>query len=184
MDRLAVELRSADLDGRTLRGVAAVFGTAAKIGNRYYERIDRHALDGVLGDDVRALVNHDPSLLLGRTTAGTLRLAVGDDGLGFELDLPDTQLGRDVGELVRRRDLDAMSFGFMPGAIEKGRAGDGLQIRTHTKIRELRDVSLATYPAYEGTAVVLRAVDLHDRAPGVRAQLVRARARRLTRKEH
>lgn len=180
MDRFAVELRAA-LEGNTLRGHAAVFGTAAKL-RGHYERIGPSAFDEVLGRaDVRALVNHDPSQILGRSGAGTLRLDVDDDGLGFEVDLPDTQLGRDVRELVRRGDLDGMSFGFLPGADAWSRAADGLQVRTHTKIRELLDVSLATYPAYAGTDVVLRSLDLGDRPVNRRAQLIRARARVLLR---
>jgi HK97 family phage prohead protease len=179
MDRFAVELR-ASLEGNTLRGHAAVFGTAAKL-RGHYERMAPGAFDAVLGrgPDTRALVNHDPSLILGRTAAGTLRLATDDAGLAFEVDLPDTQLGRDVRELVRRGDLDGASFGFLPGADAWTRAGDGLQVRTHTSISELVDVSLATFPAYAGTDVVLRSMDLDDRPVNLRAQLIRARARLL-----
>lgn len=156
MKRLQVELRKAATENRTIKGYAAVFDQETRIGN-YWERIERGAFKKALdkGDDVRALFNHDDSQLLGRRSAGTLRLEETDEGLAVEIDLPNTQLGNDVLELVRRGDITGMSFGFVPGD-EDWETRDGEQIRVHRSIAELVDVSPVTFPAYKGTNVSIR----------------------------
>lgn len=177
MNRLHAELRAAAVTGNTLAGHAAVFGQTAQIRGGY-ERIAPGAFDETLkrGDDVVALRDHDPSLLLGRTSSGTLRLGVDADGLTFEVDLPDTAYARDVRELVARGDLAGASFGFLPGLDELGTAPDGRQLRTHTSVSRLIDVSVVAIPAYDGTSVVLRNLTF-DPAPDRRTQLIRARHR-------
>jgi HK97 family phage prohead protease len=176
MNRLRCELRAAELDGRRLSGHAAVFDRHAQIRGAW-ETIAPGAFDDVLarGEDVRALVNHDPTLLLGRTNAGTLKLDVDDVGLRFEVDLPETSYGDDVAALVRRGDLDGASFGFIPGTDTIGAAPDGRQLRTHTAVSRLLDVSVVTYPAYDGTDVSLRSVSFS--APRWRSQAIIARHR-------
>lgn len=149
--RAALEVRAA---GRRLEGYAATFGTPAPIG-AFTETILPGAFRASLaaGRDVLALVDHDPSRLLGRTAAGTLRLAEDARGLRFEIDLPDTQLGRDVLVLAERRDLGGMSFGF--------RATDDAWPSANK--RELRAVDLLeisvvhAFPAYAQTTVATRA---------------------------
>lgn len=170
--RYAVELR-ASVEGDTLVGHAAVFDQIAPIGSRGYERVARTAFDGAL-QDVRALINHDENLLLGRQASGTLRVEVDDQGLAFEVELPDTQYARDLRTLVARGDLTGASFGFIPGKESWSRASDGRALRTHDSIKEVMDVSVATFPAYEGAGVRLRALTIAplDR----RTQLIRARA--------
>lgn len=181
MDRFHVELRSATVTGNHLAGWAAVFGQHAQIRGGY-EALARSAFDGALGrDNVRALVNHDPSKLLGTTAAGTLRLRTDEHGLGFEVDLPDTEDGRTVRALVERGDLAGASFGFFPGEVQHGVAPDGRQLRTHTAVKQLLDVSVVTYPAYDGTAVALRHVEFDRPPPDRRTQRILARHRaRLT----
>lgn len=173
--RFGVELR-AEVAGDTLAGHAAVFDQVARVPG-HYERLDRSAFDRVLEtSDARFLVNHNPDHVLGRQGAGTLRLRTDDVGLAFEVDLPDTQIARDVRELVRRGDLDGGSFGFVPGDDTWTLAPDGVQLRTHTSIDRLLDASIVTYPAYAGTDMVLRALTFAA-IPAGRSQLVRARAR-------
>lgn len=179
MERFAVELR-ARVEGDTLSGYAAVFGQTAKVGG-HYEQLARSAFDRVLADadpvlgDPRFLVNHEPSRLLGRRSSGTLRVEVDERGLGFEVDLPDTEDGRMVRELTRRGDLDGGSFGFLVGADRWERAPDGLQLRTHTDVKGLLDLSVVTYPAYEGASVALRHLTFAPSAG--RSRLIRARHR-------
>src|SRR5690606_34796070 len=158
MKRLQVELRSAETENRTIKGHAAVFDQETRIGN-YWERIERGAFKKALdkGDDVRALFNHDDSQLLGRRSAGTLRLEETDEGLAVEIDLPNTQLGNDVLELVKRGDITGMSIGFVAGD-EVWETRDGEQVRVHRSIAQLVDVSPVTFPAYEGTEVSVRKV--------------------------
>lgn len=177
MNRLYAELRAAALTGNTLAGHAAVFGQTAQIRGGY-EAIAPSAFDEVLArrDDVVALRDHNPAMLLGRTSSGTLRLDVDEDGLAFEVDLPDTAYARDVRELVARGDLSGASFGFLPGSDELGLAPDGRQLRTHTSVKRLLDVSVVAMPAYDGTSVTLRHLTF-DPAPDRRSQLIRARHR-------
>lgn len=178
MNRFAAEVR-ADVDGNRLAGRAAVFGALAKLPS-HYEALARSAFDDALAgdDDVKALVNHDTSLVLGSTRAKTLRLEVDDDGLAFEVDLPDTSYARDLRELIARNDVSAMSFGFIPGKDEWSRAPDGRQVRTHTSVARLVDVSPVAFPAYEGTEVYLRSLTF-DRPPTTaRSQLIRLQAAR------
>jgi len=181
VNRLHAELRAAEVAGNTLAGHAAVFGQLAEIRGGY-EAISPAAFDEVLArdDDVVALRDHDPSLLLGRRSAGTLRLATDADGLAFEVDLPDTSYARDVRELVARGDLRGASFGFLPGKDELGRAPDGKQVRTHTSIRRLIDVSVVGIPAYDGTNVTLRHLTFGPPTLDRRTQLILARHRART----
>lgn len=157
-------------DEGVLRGYAAVFDQPTTRQNDFAgsETIARGAFDGVLGGDVLALVDHDVSKVLGRTGNGTLRLAADDHGLGFEIDLPDTSLARDVRELVRRGDLTGMSFTAAAGEIERTAGGV-----IHRSFSRLIDVSVVTMPAYDGTSVVSRAASGASR----REQLIRARHR-------
>jgi HK97 family phage prohead protease len=180
VQRFGVELR-AEVRGRRLTGYASVFNQFADLGN-HFEQMAPTAFRSALADpatDVRALFNHDPSLLLGRQASGTLRIGVDSQGLEFEVpDLPNTQAGNDVRELAARGDLSGASFAFVPDEDEwTVRAGS--RVRTHTSVGRLVDVSPVTFPAYDGASVALRSVNFADLGRGnrQRSQLVRARAR-------
>lgn len=174
-----IEVRQDGDRPRTLSGYAALFyrsedpGTEYELWDGAVERIMPGAFDAaVAGDDVRALFNHDPNHLLGRTTSGTLRLSVDNTGLRYDVDLPDTQTGRDIAESARRGDLSGSSFGF---SIRSDGARWG---RDKGKdVRELRnlslfDVSPVTYPAYKSTTVAVRADDV----AGIKAELAAEKA--------
>lgn len=182
MSRFGVELR-AQVDGNRLAGHAAVFDVHAQLPG-HWETLARTAFDEALKGtpDVKALFNHNPSMVLGTTRAGTLQLEVDDVGLAFEVDLPDTSYARDLKELVARDDIRGCSFGFLPGADTWSRAKDGSQLRTHTSVKALMDVSLVSYPAYEGTEVHLRHVDFQPPTRTARSQLLRIEAAQLIRK--
>lgn len=107
--------------------------------------------------DVKALVDHDPSKLLGRTTSGSLSVKEDDKGLLMRVKMPDTQLGRDTVTLVNRGDLTQMSFAFRTKSERWDQTDDG-EIRTVTEA-DLFDVSLVTYPAYPETSVQVRSGD-------------------------
>lgn len=179
--RYIAELRAAQLTGDTLAGHAHVFGHVAEIRGGY-EAIHPNAFDEALKtSNVRALINHDPSKLLGTTDAGTLKLGVDPTGLEFRVELPDTSYANDLRELVGRGDVTGMSFGFTPGESTRTAAADGRQLRTWTSVGRLLDVSVVTYPAYEGTDVALRMLTLGPPALDRRTQLVLARHRALIR---
>lgn len=178
--RFWAELRAAELQGDRLRGHAAIFGQHAKI-RGVYEALAPTAFDAALRrDNVRALINHDPDKLLGTTRAQTLKVGVDSVGLEFEIPkLPNTSYANDLRELVERGDLDGCSFGFCPGEDAMSVARDGRQIRTHTSVAQLFDVSAATYPAYEGTDLALRSLTFDDPPIDLRTQLILARHRAL-----
>jgi HK97 family phage prohead protease len=154
-------------DGRSvLTGYAAVFyrggdaGTEFRLWDDIYERILPTAFDRALQeDDVRALFNHDPSEILGRTKAGTLRLSVDDKGLRYEVDPPDWAAGRV--ESMRRGDVTGSSFSFAPDKttirIEK-RDNKSVTVLERESVR-LFDVGPVTFPAYTGTTAAVRSLD-------------------------
>lgn len=150
--------RRADGDKFTLVGYAAVFGEVADIGGYFGEVIARGAFTETLKTaDVRAYFDHDSGRILGRSSAGTLRLREDDKGLAVEIDLPDTSDGRDVRTLVERGDVSGMSFSF---SALKQTWDETTEPPTRT-IQELKlyEVSVVSEPAYDGTSVALRSRD-------------------------
>ena len=179
--RFGVELR-AEVTGTKLVGHAAVFDQYASLPS-HLEALTRSAFDTVRSDaatDVRALYEHDPAKLLGRQSSGTLRWSVDSQGLPFEVDLPDTTHGRDVRELALRGDLTGASFGFVPGADEWDHI-NGKQVRRHTSVSRLVDLSVVAFPAYTGATVMLRSLDKASTlvTESNRSQIIRARHRAL-----
>ncbi|WP_299821334.1 HK97 family phage prohead protease [uncultured Jannaschia sp.] len=147
---LTDELRA---KGRRLEGYAAVFGAEARIGGGVVETIAPGAFRATLtaNPDILALVDHDAARVLARTRSGTLRLSEDTRGLAFDLDVPDTQAGRDVLALAERGDLGGMSFGFT--ARDEARDGDRRELRAV----DLFEVSVvAAFPAYASTVVTAR----------------------------
>jgi hypothetical protein len=145
---------------RRLSGYAAVFNTPADILGRFQERIAPGAFRDSLGSaDQVALWNHDSSFPLGRKSAGTLRLQEDSQGLTFSLDLPDTQMGRDVHTLVTRGDIRGMSFGFtVPQNGDEWAMIDGKRTRTLVRV-DLAEVSPVTFPAFPSTSVEARSLE-------------------------
>lgn len=160
----------AAVEGNTLYGYAARYDspTTRQADFAGTETIARGAFDGLLDQDVVALQDHDMSKLLGRTAAGTLRLASDRDGLRFEIDLPDTQVGHDVRVLVQRGDLAGCSFTAALGEIERVKGGV-----VHRTFSRLVDVSVVTSPAYLDTRVAVRSSGVQSLA----GQLIVARHR-------
>lgn len=154
---IRVETRDGESgEPRRLVGYAAVFNVETNIGGWFRERIRPGAFRRSIerGDDVRALWNHDPSHVLGRTKSGTLTLREDERGLLVEIIPPDTQLGRDLVTLVERGDVSQMSFGFVP-IVEEWESRDGQEVRTLVEV-DLFDVSLVTFPAYDATSISAR----------------------------
>ena len=154
-----LELRAKEGGGKTLTGYAAVFDSLSEDLGGFREIIKPGAFDRALKDkhDVRALVNHDNSLLLGRTASGTLRLSTDARGLKYEIDMPDTTAARDVAESIKRGDISGSSFGFRTIADAWPKI-EGVVTREVLDL-ELLDVSPVTYPAYPATQVSLRALE-------------------------
>jgi HK97 family phage prohead protease len=146
-------------DDAKIEGYAAVFNSLSEELFGFREIIMPGAFDRALreGHDVRALVNHDPNQILGRTKSGTLKLSVDERGLMAEIDPPDTQAARDALTSIKRGDIDGMSFAFRT-ITDNWRMEDGEQIRELVDV-ELLDVSVVAYPAYSATQVSARAIE-------------------------
>jgi HK97 family phage prohead protease len=153
----------AKADGKptTIRGYAAKFDSLSEPMFGFREQIAAGAFADVLEDDVRALFNHDPNHILGRSTAGTLRISQDDTGLFYEVDLPDTQSARDLMTSIERGDVSQSSFAFRiaPNGDTWDENEDGIIIRTITKFGRLYDVSPVTYPAYPDATVGMRGLE-------------------------
>lgn len=119
------------------------------------------AFDRVLSNDVRALFNHDPNYVIGRTSANTLAMSIDERGLKIRATPPDTQWARDMVTSMRRGDITQMSFSFR--VAENGQQWTketGGELRSVSAIDMLRDVSPVTYPAYPDTSVAVRSLEL------------------------
>ena len=110
-------MESAEQNGNTIRGYAAVYNSDSEWMGGFYEQIATGAFDGVMDNDVRAYFNHDENLLLGRVSSGTLRISTDKRGLFYEVDLPNTTYANDLAELMKRGDVNQSSFAFL---IEQG----------------------------------------------------------------
>jgi HK97 family phage prohead protease len=112
------------------------------------EKIAPGAFTEAIGkSDVRALWNHDPNYVLGRTKNGTLQIREDEQGLFYEVTPPDAQWARDLVESIKRGDVDQSSFAFTVDVEQWDESGNPV-VRTIVKVRELFDVSPVTYPAY------------------------------------
>jgi len=161
--RFASEVRaSASGDAKKLSGYAAVYNVLTTIGGQFNEVLRPGCFDACLAEDpdVRALWNHSDLTVLGRTTAGTLRLRSDNKGLFYEIDLPETQAAKDLWLSVSRKDVTGSSFGFyalkenwLP-AVKPG------ELPTREILAaNVFDVSPCAFPAYEeGTSVSARSL--------------------------
>lgn len=141
-----------------IKGHAAVFEERTSIPFwGFDEMVARNAFtDTIKQDDVRALFNHDANFVLGRNTSKTLRLSEDNKGLAIEIDPPDTQVARDLMQLLKRGDISQMSFAFQIEKESWEKGGEGKpDLRILERVK-LFDVSVVTFPAYEGTDAGLR----------------------------
>lgn len=150
------ELRAADEnDGMTLRGYAARFNSRSEdMGFR--ETIEPGAFARSLKsrNDIKALFNHDSSMVLGSTRAGTLVLSEDDRGLADTISLPETSIGKDTAISVRRGDISGQSFGF---SVVRDEWNSDYTERRLLEVR-LHEVSITAFPAYKATSVNVRAI--------------------------
>ena len=137
---------------RFIEGYAAKYETETNIGP-FKESIARGAFDNVLDNDVRALINHDPSLVLGRTSSGTLELTTDDIGLKYRVKLGNQQYATDLYESIQRGDISQSSFAF---TIKDQTWSEDRSSRSVDEVAQLLDVSPVTYPAYKEATVVAR----------------------------
>lgn len=146
----------------SIEGYFAVFGSVYEIAPGLSESIAPGAFDKTLSGDIRALINHDTTLVLGRTKAGTLNLRTDNRGLWGHIDVnPNDSDAMNLYERVKRGDVDQCSFGFDIIDEETEFREDG-SIHWTIKEVELYEVSPCTFPAYEETSIAARTKERED----------------------
>ena len=155
-----VEFMTREEEGnKSIEGYFAVFNSVYDIAPGMSESIAPGAFSKSLAGDIRALVNHDTSLVLGRTKAGTLVLREDSRGLWGHIDInPNDVAAMDLYARVQRGDVDQCSFGFEIRSQDTDIKEDGSIHWTLTEI-ELYEVSCCTFPAYEETSISARTAE-------------------------
>lgn len=165
-------IETRDNGKEVISGYAAVFhregdaGTEFRMRHDIVERIAPTAFDRAMKEnhDARALLNHDSNYLLGKRSAGTLRLSVDNVGLRYEIDYnPDDPQHVSVRAKIQRGDMTGSSFAFSINGA-KGQRFDKLKdydVRNILDV-DLYDVGPVTFPAYEGTTTGMRSGECDD----------------------
>jgi len=156
-----LEIR-AEGDGMTLRGYAAIFNSPSQP-LPFIETIVRGAFKDSLEsrNDIKLLWNHDTSIVLGSTRAGTLRLNEDARGLFVDANLPDTQAGRDAVVSIQRGDVTGFSFGFRVPAGGDEWASASERVLKRVNLHEVSvGVAFPAYTATDGTANVRAITEL------------------------
>lgn len=154
-----LQTREAENDQMIIGGYFVVFNTWTELWDGYYEQVSPKAFDNIDLTDIRALINHNDGLVLGRTKSNTLTLRVDDKGLYGEIKVnPNDQDAVNLYERVKRGDVDQCSFGFQITEEEWEDTAEGYR-STITGIK-LFEVSVVTFPAYEDTLVTARSKDV------------------------
>jgi HK97 family phage prohead protease len=162
-----VEVRTSESDKRTIGGYAAKFNKPSQNLGGFVEFIAPTAFNRARGNswpDVLARYNHDDNMLLGTSSAGTLRLGVDNVGLLYDVDLPRSRA--DVYELIQRRDVQKSSFAFRvigDNGDEWGLSDQNFPQRTLLSV-DLMDVAPVNMPAYPDTTSAVRSLARHKDA--------------------
>ena len=135
-------------------GYGSVFNSRSENLGGFFEYISPTAItdETIKNSDVRALINHNPDLILARSKfgEGNLNLSIDETGLKYSYELPDTSYGRDLGVNLKNGNISQSSFAFTiaEGGDSWTTDENGNDIRTINKIDRLFDISSVTYPAY------------------------------------
>jgi HK97 family phage prohead protease len=151
------ELR-AKPESRTIFGTATVFNSSYDMG-WYDEEMSSDSLNEADMKDVVALFNHDMNMVLARTSSGTLKLNVTGNAMEYEFEAPNTTLGNDLLEMVKRGDVYQSSFAFTVEAEDWQERSGMKPKRVIRSIKKVYDVSPVTYPANPDTMVAKRSYD-------------------------
>lgn len=139
-----------------IEGYFAVFNSAYEMYAGVVEEVAPGAFANTLGEDIRALTNHDTTLVLGRNKAGTLTLREDSHGLWGSIRInQEDQDAVNLYRRVQRGDVDQCSFGFEILDERREVLADGTVRYVIRKVR-LHEVSVVTFPAYEATSVSAR----------------------------
>lgn len=151
------ELRALENDSRMVEGYAIVFNSESNDLGGFKEIIDARALDGVIDkSDILCLLNHNEDkgvLARSKYGKGSLSLEIDDRGLKYLFEAPNTALGDELLEGLKRGDITTSSFAFTVGKDNWEKREDGSYLRTIVSIQELYDVSPVYRAAYDATSV-------------------------------
>lgn len=158
-----------------IEGYFSVFDSPYEIFKGGIETVRQGAFTETLDGDIRALINHDTTLVLGRTTAGTLTLRQDEIGLWGRIVInPNDSDAVNCYERVKRGDVSQCSFGFEILEEDTESLPDGSTHWTIVKVR-LYEVSVVTFPAYDETFVQARMADAEARKAEAWKALMKAR---------
>ncbi|MDN4609129.1 HK97 family phage prohead protease [Sporosarcina sp. F6_3S_P_2] len=157
-----LKTRNKDDGEKVIEGYFAVFNSETELWPGAYEEINSSAFNKTLGNDIRALMNHDSAFVLGRTKAGTLQLKVDERGLWGSIKINENDSDAvNLYERVKRGDVDQCSFGFnIPVGGETAEQRDDGSIKWTLREVDLHEVSVVTFPAYSDTGVQARKRDV------------------------
>lgn len=168
-----LKTRAAEGEDMYIEGYFAVFNRVTELWPGAFEEIAPGAFDGTLGNDIRALANHETMFVLGRNKAGTLELRVDSHGLWGRIKInPNDSDAVNLYERVKRGDVDQCSFGFNVIREETDWRDDGTVKWTIREI-DLHEVSVVTFPAYQDTGVQAR-----------KAEVAQQRERQMQQRKH
>ena len=145
-------------ESRTIVGTATVFNSAYDMG-WYDEEMSADVFKNSDFSDVVALFNHDANMVLARTKSGTLKLKVTNNAMEYEFEAPNTTLGNDLLEMVKRGDVYQSSFAFSVEAEDWQERKGMKPKRVIREIKKVYDVSPVTYPANPDTMVAKRSYE-------------------------
>lgn len=163
------ELRNCNLeirttpDSRWVEGYAIVFNKESKDLGGFIEIIAPEAIEGILDkSDILCLLNHNEErgvLARSKNGSGSLQLSIDETGLKYSFEAPNTSLGDELLEGLKRGDITTSSFAFTIAKDVWEKRSDGTYLRKITKFKELFDVSPVYKEAYPDTTVALRKVE-------------------------
>lgn len=149
-----------DNQDMVIEGYFAVFNQPTELWPGAYEELAPEAFNETLGNDIRGLINHDTTLVLGRNKVGTLELKTDSRGLWGSIKInPKDSDAINLYERVKRGDVDQCSFGFNVLQEDTEFREDGTIKWTLRKV-DLHEVSVCTFPAYEETGVQARKAEV------------------------
>lgn len=166
LERRSATISNINSETRTVEGYAVVFNSQSE-DMGFFETISPSAVtvDVINRSDVFALLNHNPDKVLARCRygEGSLSLSIDEKGLKYSFQAPNTELGNELIEHIRRGEIDSSSFAFIVSADEGSEVWEninGTTYRTINKIECLCDVSPVWQPAYSATSVSARAKEM------------------------
>lgn len=165
-----LKTRAEDGEDMVIEGYFAVCGQETELWPGALEEISPGAFDGTLGNDIRALVNHESRLVLGRNKSGSLQLRADARGLWGSVRInPDDTDAVNLYQRVKRGDVDQCSFGFNVIREETDWRDDGT-VKWTIQEADVHEVSVVTFPAYEGTGIQARHAEVEQHKERQRQQ--------------